>query len=98
MDKLTEVLERMAELMEQISGRVESLVEGQDKLIEEQRLMGLGLEVLIRVIVRGHSSKLSFPKNHTPSHTPSHIPSHIPSVTFSNTPYIPPHHRQLHPC
>ena len=44
--------------------------------------------------VRGHSSKLSFPNNHTPSH----IPSHTPSVTCSNTPYIPPHHRQLHPC
>ena len=56
--------------------------------------------------VRGHSSKLSFPNNHTPSHTPphipshtpSHIPSHTPSITCSNTPYIPPHHRQLHPC
>ena len=44
--------------------------------------------------VRGHSSKLSFPNNHTLSHTPSHIPS----VTCSNTPYIPPHCRQLHPC
>ena len=50
------------------------------------------------VDVRGHSSKLSFPNNHTPSHTPSHISSHTPSVTCSNTPYIPPHCRQLHPC
>ena len=50
--------------------------------------------------VRGHSSKLSFPNNHTPSHTPSVTCSVIPSNTPNsvNTPYIPPHRRQLHPC
>ena len=50
MDKLMEVLERMAELMERIADGVESLVEGQERLIVEQRSMGLGLEVLIRVM------------------------------------------------
>ena len=50
MDKLMEVLERMAESMERIADRVESLVEGQERLIVEQRSMGLGLEVLIQVM------------------------------------------------
>ena len=46
MDKLTEVLERMAESMERIADRVESLVEGQEKVLirvmEEKQKMEKG--------------------------------------------------------
>ena len=49
---LKEILKKMVKVMERVVDRIENLVEGQEELIEQQRLTGLGVEKMLRVIER----------------------------------------------
>ena len=50
MGELKDIMKNMLKAMEQIADGIEGLVEGQKEMMEQQRLMGLGLEKMLRVI------------------------------------------------
>ena len=50
MGEFKEIFKKMLKVMEWMVDRIENLVEGQEELIEQQRLTGLGVEKMLRVI------------------------------------------------
>ena len=48
--ELKEILKKMVKAMERVADGIEGLVEGQEELIEQQRLTGLGVEKMLRGI------------------------------------------------
>ena len=48
--EIKEILKKMVKAMERVADGIDSLVEGQEELIDQQRSTGLGVEKLLRVI------------------------------------------------